>query len=57
MDISQNKKHRLPRTQSLELKKVNKQKGLEDASSPLGREKETIKGGRGRKGSGWERDR
>ena len=50
------KKYKLPRIQSTELKKVNKQKGpSEDASITLGREKKTIKGGRGREGAGWEK--
>jgi hypothetical protein len=43
------KKYRIPSIQSKELKKVTKQKSSsEDASIPLGREKKTIKGGRGR---------
>ena len=42
--------------QSRELKKFNKPKGpSEDVSILLGREKETITGGRGRERSGWER--
>jgi hypothetical protein len=41
-------------TESTELKKVNKQKGLsEDVSIPLGRENKTITGGRGREGPWW----
>jgi hypothetical protein len=49
-------KCRIPRIQSTELKKVDKQKGpSEDVSILLGREKETITGGRGRERSGWER--
>ena len=39
--------YRIPRIQSTELKKVNKQ---EDASMPLGREKKIITGGKGREG-------
>ena len=58
MDISKKKKkkkkYRIPRTQSTELKKVKKPKGLvEDASIPLVREKKAE--GRGRDGSGWDR--
>jgi hypothetical protein len=45
------KKHRIPRTQSIELKKVNKPKGpSEDASIPLEREKNAITRRRGREG-------
>jgi hypothetical protein len=52
VDINNNKKYRIPRIQSTELK-VNNQKGKsEDASIPLGREKKTNMGGRGRKGPG-----
>jgi hypothetical protein len=48
----------MPRIQFTELKKVNKPKGpSEDASIPLGREKKTITGDRGREGSEWERER
>ena len=55
MDISQ-KRYRIPKIQSTELKKVNKPKGSsEDASIPLGREKKVIVGGRGKEGPGWER--
>jgi hypothetical protein len=44
--ISQKKRHRIPRIQSTELKKVNKLKSpSEDASIPLGREKKAITGG------------
>jgi hypothetical protein len=46
---------RIPRIQSTELKKVNKQKGpSEDASISLGRKKKIIIGDRGREGSGWK---
>jgi hypothetical protein len=45
--------YRIPRIQSTELKKVNKQKGpSEDASIPLEREKKTITGGRDLGGRG-----
>ena len=38
----------MPRIQSTELRKVNKQKGpSEDVSIPLGKEKKIITGGRG----------
>jgi hypothetical protein len=48
-------KYRIPRIQSTELKKINKQKGpSEGASISLGREKEIIMGGRGKEGSGKE---
>jgi len=54
VDISQ-KKYRIPRIQSTELKKVNKPKDpSEDALIPLGREKKAVTG-RGREGPGWER--
>jgi SH3-like domain-containing protein len=44
VDISQ-KTYRIPRIQSIELKKVNNPKGpSEDASVPLGREKKPITG-------------
>ena len=59
MDISQ-KKYRIPRIQSTELKKVNKVKGpSEDTSILLGREKKAIirVGGRGRKDMGGREDR
>jgi hypothetical protein len=50
------KKYRISRIQFTELKKIYKQKGSsEDASVPLGREKKTITGGRGKEGPGWER--
>ena len=50
------KKYRIPRIQSTELKKVKNQKGpSEDASIPLGREKKTIRGGRGRERPRWKR--
>jgi hypothetical protein len=49
----QPKKYRIPRIQSTEPKKVNKQKGpSEDASIPLGREKITITGWGGGPGRG-----
>ena len=55
MDTSQ-ETYRIPRTQSTELKKVNKQKGPnEDDLIPLRREKKEITGGRQREGPGWER--
>ena len=42
--------------QSTELKKVNKPKGpSEDASIPLGREKKTIRGGKGESNLGGRR--
>ena len=48
MNISQ-KKYRIPRIQSTEIKKVNKQKGpSEDPSIPVGREKKAA--------MGWGRD-
>ena len=54
MDISQNI-YIIPRIQCTELK-VSKMEGPgEDASIPLGREKKTITGGRGREGPVWER--
>jgi hypothetical protein len=41
--------YRMPKIQSIELKKVNKSKGpRENASIPLGREKKAIIAGRGR---------
>ena len=49
-------KCRIPRIQSTELKKVDKQKGpSEDVSILLGREKKAITGGGWRKGPGCER--
>ena len=52
MDISQ-KKYRIPKIQSTELKKVNKLKcPSEDASVPLGREKKAITSGEGGRESG-----
>jgi len=48
------KKYRLPRIQSTELRKVNKLRGP-NASIPLGREKKAITGGRGREEHGWKR--
>ena len=57
MDISQ-KKYRIPRIQTTELKKVNKLKGpSKDASIPLGRVKKAIMGWRTgcqREGRIWE---
>jgi hypothetical protein len=58
VDISQklkiNKKYRIPKIQSIELKKVNKLRGpIEDTSIPLGREKKAITGGR-REAESWE---
>ena len=48
MDISQNKKYRIPTIQSTELKKVNKLMcPSEDASVPLQREKKAITSGVG----------
>jgi hypothetical protein len=49
VDISQKKKkYRIPKIQSTELKKINKQKGQsEDTSVPLGREKKAITSGEG----------
>jgi hypothetical protein len=50
------KKCRIPRTQSAEVKKVNKWKDpRKDASIPLGREKKAVKMGRAREGPGWEK--
>jgi hypothetical protein len=47
------KKYRIPRIQSAELKKFNKPKGpSEDSSIPLGRKKKAIILGRGRKRQG-----
>ena len=47
MDISQ-KRYRIPKIQSTELKKLNKLKcPSEDASVPLGREKKAITSGEG----------
>jgi hypothetical protein len=55
VDISQ-KKYRIPRIQSIELKKANKLKGSnEDAPIPLERENKAIKASRGREGPGWKR--
>ena len=52
MDVKK-KKYRIPKIQSIELKKFNKLKGPnEDASVPLGREKKAIT--RGREGGAWE---
>jgi hypothetical protein len=46
----------MPRIQSIELKKVSKQKGpSEDASVPLKREKKEIAGSRGREGPVWKK--
>jgi hypothetical protein len=59
VDIRGGGKDRIPKIQSIELKKVNKLKcPSKDASIPLGREKKAIKngeGGRERSGreSGW----
>lgn len=54
MDLSQ--KYRIPRIQATELSKVNRQNGpSEDDSVLLGREKNTVIGGRGRKAPRWER--
>jgi hypothetical protein len=40
--------YRIPRTQSIELKKLNKLKGpSEDSLVPLGKEEKTITGGAG----------
>ena len=52
----QNKKYRIPKIHSIELKKVNKLKcPSEDASVPLGREKKAITNGEGgREGGTWE---
>jgi hypothetical protein len=48
-------KYRIPRTQTTDCKKCNKQKGPSvDATVPLRRGKEIIMGGRGRVGPGWE---
>jgi hypothetical protein len=56
VDSSQ-KQYRIPRTLSTE-PKVNKPKGpSENASIPLRRKKKAITVGRGREGSGWERER
>jgi hypothetical protein len=52
VDIS-HKKYKIPRIQSTDFKKVNKQKGpSEDASLLLGRKKKAED--RGREGPGWE---
>ena len=57
VDISQ-KKYRIPRIKSTELKKVNKLKSpSEDASIPLGREEKTIMLGGGGWGAGVGRGR
>ena len=54
MDLSQ--KYRIPRIQATELSKVNRQNGpSEDDSVLLGREKNTVIGGRGRKAPRCER--
>ena len=54
MDISQ-KKYRIPKIQSTELKKVNKLKcPSEDTSVPLGREKKAITSGEGGRDLGEE---
>jgi hypothetical protein len=54
-DYSQ-KKYRIPRIKSTELKKVKKLKiQSEDASVPIGREKKATKEGRGREVPGWKR--
>jgi len=46
------------RIQSTELKEVKKTKGpSEDTSIPLGREKKTTTGNRGKEGPEWERGR
>ena len=56
MDISQ-KKYRIPKIQSTELKKVNKLKcPSEDASVPLGREKKAITSGEGGRDLGGKVD-
>jgi hypothetical protein len=48
--------YRIPRIQPTNCKKCNKQKGpSEGALIPLKAEKEVIRGGRGREGSGWEK--
>jgi hypothetical protein len=58
VDIRGGKRYRIPRLQSTELKKVNKQKDpSEDASISFGRETKIIMEGRGRKGPGWGRRR
>lgn len=50
------KMYRIPGIQSTELKKVNTQKGpIENSLISLGREKNTITGGRVREKFGWER--
>ena len=55
MDTSQ-KKYRIPRIQSTELKNFNKLKSpSEDASIPFGREKKAFTGLGKREGPRWER--
>ena len=50
---STQKRYRIPRIQSTELKKANKLKGpSKDVSIPLGREKKAITGSRGGGGRG-----
>ena len=54
MDINQ-KKYRIPKIQSTELKKTNKLNcPNENASIPLGREKKAISSGGGVEGGNWE---
>ena len=66
MNISQKKKCRIPKTQSIELKNVNNLNcSSENASTPLGREKKTITSGEGGRDLGgkveevgeWREDR
>ena len=58
MDISQKKNYRIPKIQSIEIKKVNKLKGpSEDTSVPLGREKKATTSGEGRKNMGGKVER
>ena len=50
-------KHRIPRTSSTELKKLNKLKcPNEDTSAPLGRKKKAITSGEGRRDVGGKAD-
>jgi hypothetical protein len=53
MDIGRKKKYRISRIKSTELKRVNKLKcPSEDTSIPLGREKNAITSGEGRRNLG-----